>query len=167
MRPWKKVIIVLSALAVLGIACVISWTYGFRDGMRAGGIGSSTAELMAADRHMADQLANANCDGTRQAIVDYLETIEKNKGVKNGIITETSYQGDKMLGHMRLALIEKKHGNRTEEALHMAIAREACIARKWGDCSDEKLMMYVSRFEEKNPMVCLNNEKKEHAQPSR
>jgi hypothetical protein len=46
------------------------------------------------------------------------------------------------------------------------MAREACVARKWEDCSDDKLMMYVFRFDEKNPMAFLNKVDKDYAQNS-
>ncbi len=163
MTKWKKIIIVISAIAVLVVACFLSWSYGFREGIHVGGFTSSMAEFALSSQHMGDQLANANCDGAKQAIVDYLNTVEKYKNVKNGIITESSYQADKMLGHMRLALIEEKQGNQSEKMRHLAIAKDACIARKWEDCSEEKLSMYVRRFLEKNPVACLKNS--EHVQP--
>ncbi len=163
MKKSTKVLIGVSAIAVLVAACFFSWSYGFREGLHAGGLTSSMAEFALSSQHMADQLANANCDGAKQAIVDYLNTVEKYKNVKNGIITESSYHADKMLGHLRLALIEEKQGNQVEKTKHLTIAREACNARKWEDCSEEKLMIYVERFLEKNPMACLKNS--EHVQP--
>ncbi len=165
MKKSTKVLIAISVIAVFVVGCFFSWFYGFREGLHAGGFTSSMAEFALANQNMADQLANANCDGAKQAIVDYLNTVEKYKNVKNGIITESSYHADKMLGHMRLALIEEKQGNQAEKTRHLDIAREACTARKWEDCSEEKLMMYASRFQEKNPIACLK--KSEHVQLGR
>jgi hypothetical protein len=159
MKKWKKVLILVSAIAVFGVACVISWSYGFRQGIRAGGLTSSMAELMLANQHMPDQMANASCEGVKQAINDYLKVIEKYKDVKDGIITETTYYGDQMLGHIRLARIEDHLGNHDEKAKHLAIAQEACAHLKWKDCSAEKIISFAQRLEEKNPIACLANEK--------
>jgi len=159
MKTWKKVLILFSAIAVVAIACFISWSYGFRDGIRAGGLTSSMAELMLANQHISDQMANANCEGVKQALNDFLKLLEKYKDVKGSFISNTVYYGDKMLTHVRLARIEEYMGNSAEAQKHMAIAKEACAHRKWKDCSEEKLVSFAKRLEEKNPIVCLGNEK--------
>src|SRR5574341_62977 len=159
MKKWKRILLAVAGIALVAIACFISWSYGFRQGIRAGGLTSSMAELMLANQHMSDQMANANCEGVKQAINDYLKVIEKYKDVKDGLITETTYYGDLMLGHIRLARIEEQLGNFAEKGKHMALAKEACAHRKWPDCSEEKLIWFAKRIEEKNPIACLSNEK--------
>jgi hypothetical protein len=159
MKTWKKVLILFSAIAVVAIACFISWSYGFRDGMRAGGLTSIMAEFTLLNQHMSDQLANANCEGVKQALNDYLKHLDKYKGIKDSFISDTVYYGDKMLTHMRLARIEEHMGNHAEAQKHMTIAKEACAQRKWEDCSEEKIVSFGKRWEEKNPIGCLSSKK--------
>lgn len=159
MKTWRKILIAASALAVVAIACFISWSYGFRDGIRAGGFTSSMAELMLANQHMADQITNASCEGVKQSIDGYLKVIEKYKDVKDRFFTETEYYGDKMLGNLRLSRIEGHMGNSSQAEQYMDIAKDACTHRKWNDCSVEKLLSFAKRLEEKNPIACLGNEK--------
>ena len=159
MSKSKKALIIISALAVLGTACAISYFWGFRYGIRSGGLMSSMAEMMLADQHMSDQMSNANCEGVRQAINDHLKFLEKYRNVKGSFISETIYYGDKMFAHIRLYRIEKHMGNNEEALKHMERAREACAHRKWEDCSKEKLIGFAKRLDEKNPIACLANEK--------
>jgi len=58
-----------------------------------------------------------------------------------------------------LARIEEYLGNSTEAQKHMAIAREACAHRKWKECSEDKLVSFAKRLEEKNPIGCLSSKK--------
>jgi len=156
MKMWKKVLIICSAILLVAIACIISWSYGFRQGIRAGGLTSSMAELTLINQHMANQIENANCEGVRQSINEYLQIIEKYKHVKEGLITETTYHGDRMLGYMRLARIEEYLGNKAEVRKHITAAKEACIQYKWKDCSEEKLVSFMKKLEEKHPIGCLS-----------
>ena len=164
MKKWKKALLLLAGIALFAIACFISWSYGFRQGIRAGGLTSSVAEIMLANQHMADQMAHADCEGVKQAINDYLRLLEKYKEVKGSLISDTVYYGDKMLGHVRLARIEAHMGNDAEAQKHMAMAKEACAQRKWKDCSEEKVLLFGKRLEEKNPIACLGNEKQKPGQ---
>ncbi len=152
MNKRKKVIIVISALVGF---CVISWSHGFRSGLFAGEYTSGMAEVISAERQVACQMANADCNGVKHSINKYLAVIEQYKHLKKGVYTETAYYADKMLGHLRLALIEEKQGNLKERSKHLAIAKEACSHRHGDDCSEGKLFWYEKRFEEKHPIACL------------
>jgi len=119
MTKTKKILVVISAIAVVVIISVISWSYGFKQGIRAGRLTNSMTELMLANQHMDDQMANANCEGVRQAVNDHLAVLEKYRNAKGSIISETIYYGDKMVAHVRQFRIER-HMSNTEEALkHM------------------------------------------------
>lgn len=159
MSKSKKVLIIISSIVVLGITCAISYMFGFRDGMRSGGLMSSMAEVMLIEQHMSDQMANANCEGVKQAINDHLELLEKHRDVKGSVISETIYYGDKMLAHTRLARIANHMGANEEAQKQMAIAKEACDQRKWEDCSEKMLIEFSKRLEKKQPIACLANEK--------
>lgn len=104
---------------------------------------------------MADQMANGTCDEVKKSINDYLTVIEKCKDVKKGVITESTYYADKMLGHVRLARIEEKQGNLKERSKQLQLAKDACVQRHGFDCSEEKLILYEKRFEEKHPIACF------------
>ena len=159
MKKWKKVLLLFGGIVLVAIACFISWSYGFRDGIRAGGLTSNMAEFTLLNQHMHDQLANANCEGAKQALNDYLKHLDKFKDVKGSVISDTVYYADKMLTHVRLARIEEHMGNHTQAQKHMAIAKEACGQRKWEDCSEEKMVSFAKRWEEKNPIGCLSSKK--------
>ena len=160
MKGWKKILFVLAVIAVAAIACFMSWSYGFRKGMRAGGLASNLLESAMLHPYITGQLANANCEGAKQALYDYLKHLEKYRDVKGSIISmPTVYDGDKMLTHIRLARIEEHLGNSMQTQKHMAIAKEACAQLKWEDCSDEKMVSFAERLEEKDPIGCLSNKK--------
>ena len=57
-------------ILLLAIACVSAYFYGFREGIRVGGMTGSMAAFMSSDLAMTGQLSNADCDGLKQAIVD-------------------------------------------------------------------------------------------------
>jgi hypothetical protein len=160
MKLWKKIAFVIAALVVVVVACFLSWSYGFRKGMIAGGITREMAEVGYFLGHMEDQVTNADCEGAKQAISDFLKLLEKYKDIPYGLITtETSYYGDKMLGHIRLARIERQLGNQTEATKQMELAKEACVHRKWKDCSEEHMISVTKHRDQKQPIACLANEK--------
>jgi hypothetical protein len=159
MKKWKKVLLLFAGIALAATGCFISWSFGFRQGIRAGGLTSSIAEFTLLNQHMSDQLANAKCDGVKQALNDYLKHLDKYRDVKGSFISDTVYYGDKMLTHVRLARIEAHVGNHAQAQKHMAIAKEACAQRKWEDCSEEKMVSFAKRWEEKNPIGCLSSKK--------
>lgn len=159
MNKWKKILILIAGIVLVAVACLFSWSYGFKQGLKAGGLTSSIAELMLANQHMSDQMINADCEGVKQAINDYLKLTEKYKDKDDVLMTETTYYGDLMLGNIRLARIEKHQGNQEAEKKHLAIAKEACSHRKWKDCSEEKIISFAKRLEKNNPITCLPNEK--------
>ena len=158
MKRWKRVVFSIILLVLVIVACILSWSYGFRKGLLAGGLTREIAELTLIEKHMADQMANAGYEGAKQAIVDYLEMLGRLKGVEGAIITKTSYHADIMLCHVRLARIEKRLGNNQEAARHIQIAKRACIARNWKDCSEEKMILFSQRNERKFPIACLAGE---------
>ena len=159
MNKWKKILLLFAGLVLVTAACFLSWSYGFRQGMHAGGFTSSMAELMLLNNHIEEQMANANCEGVKQAINDYLKVIEKYKDVKDSFISGTTYYADEMLGHVRLARIEKHVGNLAYVQKHMEKAKEACVQLKRQDCSEEKIIWFAKRLEERHPIACLANEK--------
>jgi hypothetical protein len=160
MKAWKKISLVLVLIAFVAIACFMSWSHGFREGIRAGGLTSNIAEFELLNQHMTDQLANANCEGAKQALNDYLKHLEKYRDVEGSLISDpTVYYGDKMLTHVRLARVEEHMGNRAQAQNHMAMAKEACAQRKWEDCSEERMVSFAKRWEQKNPIGCLSNKK--------
>ena len=159
MTKRKKILITLAIVTVIVLACILSFMFGFREGIQTGGLTNSTAEFMKINQHMNDQMSNANCEGVKQALNDYMNVLEKYKDVKGSFISDTEYYGDKMLIHVRLARIEKHIGNNAEAQQHMNIAKEACGHRQWTDCSEEKMILFAKKREENNPIACLSNEK--------
>jgi hypothetical protein len=164
MTKWKNILLLLAGLVLVAAACFLSWAYGFRQGLKAGGLTSSIAELSLANQHMADQFTNASCEGVKQAINDYLKVLEKHRGKDDILLTETIYYGDEMLGHMRLARIEEHQGNREAAKRDLAIAQDACAHRKLSDCSEKKLRSFSERLERNNPIACLSKENGQSAQ---
>ena len=159
MKKWKKILFVAAGIFLVAIACFISWAYGFRQGIRAGGLTSSMAEFNLFHQHLKNNLENASCIGAKEALNDYLKHLEKYKGVKGSFISDTIYYGDMMLTHVRLARIEEYMGNHAEAQNQINIAKEACLQRKWEDCSYEKMVLMTKRLEERNPIGCLSSQK--------
>lgn len=157
MTKWKKILLLIAGIALVTIACFISWSYGFKQGLSTGGLTSSTAEYMLSDKHIADQVNNASCEGVKQAINDHLQLLERYKDVKGSFISGTTYFGDKMMTHVRLAQIEKHMGNSIEAQKHLDMARQVCTQRQWKDCSEEKLAWFGRKLDEKSPIACLGN----------
>lgn len=104
-------------------------------------------------------MANADCEGAKKALLEHLALLEKYKGVKDSLISGTVYCVDKMLDHTRLSRIEKQLGNEAAAKHHMKIAIEACTQCGWKGCSEEKLISFSKRLEEKNPIACLSGGK--------
>jgi len=159
MTKGKKILIGVSVTVLFAIGCFASFFYGVRQGTRVGGMAASVAEVWLFHEHMADQLANADCEGAKKVLREHLALIEKYKDVEGSLFFGTMYYADKMLDHTRLSLIEKKLKNDTAAKNHMKIAIEACTQRGWKDCSEEKLISFSKRLEEKNPIACLESDK--------
>jgi hypothetical protein len=158
MKKWKIIVIVISAIAVGAIACLISASYAYREGMRASGFSMSSAELWLAGQHMSNQMTAANCEGVKKSINDHLTVMEKYKNSNNILFDEKTYYSDKMLDHLRLSLIENKQGNEKEKLKQLAIAKDACAHNgHFKSCSEESLILIANRFQEKNPIACLND----------
>ncbi len=159
MKFLGKILIGGSVILLIAVACYACFVHGFKQGIRAGGLTSSMGEVFLFDQHMGDQMANADCEGVKMLLLDHLALIEKYKDAEGSLISRTVYYGDKMLDHTRLSRIEKKLGNETAAKDHMRIAMETCNQRRWKDCSEEKLIQFAKKLEEKNPIVCLSDEK--------
>ena len=158
MSKGKTISLIVGTLILAVIIFIAGWGIGFRNGMKAGGMTSSMAEMMLIQNHLTDQLANADCYGLKAAINDYMMIIEKHKDGNSPFITETTYWGDVMITHTRLSRIEKKIGNEASSQQHLQTALKACIKRGWKECSEDKLIEFTTRLEEKNPIACLSND---------
>lgn len=156
----KKIFISITIIVFGVVACIASYLYGFRQGIFAGGVTASMTEYTINMDHITDQMTNADCAGAKQAIYDYLDLVTKYKDKEGSFISSTTYYGDKMLGHTRLARIERYLKNYTEADNQMKKAIEACKQHNWKDCSEDKLIQFSKRLEEKHPIACLANEEK-------
>jgi len=54
----KKILLSFSILIIIGVVSIFSWSYGFKQGIRAGGVSSSLAEFYLFHEHVTDQLSN-------------------------------------------------------------------------------------------------------------
>jgi hypothetical protein len=102
MTRTKKILLVASGIGIIAIACMISWSIGFRQGMRGGGLIGSLSELMLLNHHVEDQMTNGTCEGVKQAIEDYLKILDKYRNVKDSFVSDTAYDGERMVAHIRL-----------------------------------------------------------------
>jgi hypothetical protein len=157
MKKVTKISIILLIILILAIACAVCWYIGFKQGVRSGGLLIHVAEIMSAEQHISDQFENANCEGVKQAIQDYLYIIEKYKDVDDSILSDTVYYADKMISHLRLFKIEEYMGNKEESVEQMKLACDACMNRNWKDCSEDNLISYINRLDEKRSIACLEN----------
>lgn len=158
MTKIKKIAFGIVSLLLVGTACIFSWYYGFRQGLRAGGLTASMAEEMHNLELYAEQLRNANCEGAKRAIIDHLSMIEKYKNIEGSLSSGKTYFMDKMLDHTRLSVIENHLGNKQLSEEHMDIALESCKGLQWKECTEEKLLYFERRIDEKNPIACLSDD---------
>jgi hypothetical protein len=164
MTKRKKLIIIISVVVMFGITFAVGyfvgWFWGFQRGVRAGNLTAELAEFTLANQHIAEQMANADCLALKESLKEYLVLMERYKDFEhNVILSRTTYYGDKMLTHARLARIERKLGNKKEVENQMKLAVEACKQRGWRDCSEEKIIFFTKKIEEKNPIGCLSDSK--------
>jgi len=160
MEKPKKVIVIILVVVLLGIACAVGYFWGFQEGIRAGHLTAELAEFTLAHQHIADQMSEADCLALKETLKEYLVLLAKYKDFDRGLVlSRIAYYGDKMLTHARLARIEKKLGNEKEAGSQMKLAVEACKHRGWRDCSEEKIVSFTRKIEEKNPIGCLSDRK--------
>ncbi|HID02470.1 MAG TPA: hypothetical protein EYP18_04585 [Desulfobacterales bacterium] len=155
MTKTKKYILVIVIIFVFIGSCVFCWTYGFRQGLRAGGFTSELAIFSLMELELSGQMVNANCEGIKIALQNHLAYLENYKDVENSFITEEMYHMDKMLLNVRLARIEEHLGNISKKKEHVEIAQEACSHIHWDDCSEEKMVWFSKETEKSNPINCL------------
>lgn len=100
-------------------------------------------------------LANADCDGARKVLTDFLLMIERYRAVDNPLFTLSTYHSDLMITHTRLSRIEDKLGNKKEAEYHLKMAHRACESSSFQNCSRTKLISISQFLEKKNPIACL------------
>lgn len=154
----RKKIYGIVVFLLVSAACILSCYYGFRQGLKAGSLTASLAEVMHYSDFYAEQLRNADCEGVQKAIIDHLAVIEKYKDIDGSLISGEAYFMDKMLDHVRLSMIENHLGNKQSSEEHMDIALKACKELKWKECTKEKLLYFAQRIHKKNPIVCLSGD---------
>ncbi len=161
MTKRKKILLGISVIALFVIACGVSYFWGYKDGIfasRFAAMGIDVAQFSLTYQHMVAEMANADCEGVKKALNEYLDLLEKYKKVEaTFIVSPRSYLADKALTHARLARVERHLGNSKEASNHLKLAIEACTQLKWKDCSGEKLISITKSTEQQNPIACLSN----------
>ena len=146
---------------VVGGVCIlgVGFFWGFREGLVAGGASASVVELQASENGMALQLKEGTCESAKKAINAYLDFLEKYKGRNELIFPARTYHADKMLGHMRLFLIESHEKNAKEADKHLKAAIAACQQGEMRDCSKKTVMLMAEKWNQSQPMRCLASQK--------
>jgi len=158
MKRSRKILFIILAVVLLALAGFSGYFYGFQEGIRAGHMTAELAEFTLAHQHLEAQMANAKCLELKESLNEYLMLLEKYKDFERGVfLSRTVYYGDKMLTHARLALIARKLGDEKEASKHMKLAVEACNSRGWKDCSENSIISFTRKIEEKNPIACLSD----------
>ena len=158
MRKWKTVLFILLAIALVGVSYFIGSLIGFQKGIRAGGMTTSMAELWLFEDHLTAQKANADCEGIKKTLNDFMLILDKYHNVEGAILSDSSYLFDKMATHARLALIERKLGNEAAAQEHIKAALGFCAKQDWKESSAEKIFSVIKRIDQKNPIACLSDE---------
>jgi hypothetical protein len=146
---------------VVGGVCVLGLGYfwGYREGLVAGGFSASMAELQLSADGMALQLKEGTCETAKKTIIAHDNFLERYKGKNNLILPDHTYHGDKMLGHMRLFLIERHLGNQIEAEKHLKAAAVACQHAGLRNCSEANVMRVAEKWNQSQPMGCLSSQK--------
>ncbi len=156
-RKWKVLEFAILAITLLVSSYYIGWFLGLKEGFQTGGMTKSMAEFMLFNESLKSQMENADCDGLKKSLNEYLRLLEKYKKIEGSFLSDTVYYGDLIVTHARLARIERKTGNERAAQDHIKIALEACSKSGWEECSEEKILLFSKKLEEKNPILCLNN----------
>lgn len=137
----------------------LGFFWGYREGLSGGGFSASMAELQASADGLSLQLEEGTCQTAKKAINAHLGFIERYKGKNELILSETTYNSDKMLGHMRLFLIERHEGNTKEASVHLKAAVDACQHAEMKDCSEKSVLLMAEKWNQSQPMGCLTSPK--------
>ncbi|HEY9833551.1 MAG TPA: hypothetical protein V6D26_23570 [Stenomitos sp.] len=146
---------------VVGGVCLlgVGFYLGFREGLVAGGASASVVELQASEGGMVLQLKEGTCESAKKAINAYLDFLDKYKGKNELIFPARTYHADKMLGHMRLFLIERHQKNAKEANNQLKAAIFACQQGEIRDCSEKNVMVMAEKWNQSQPMGCLASQK--------
>jgi hypothetical protein len=146
---------------VVGGVCILGLGYfwGYREGLATGGFSASMVELQSSAEGMALQLKEGTCETAKQTIIAHDNFLEKYKEKNNLILPDHTYHGDKMLGHMRLFLIERHLGNQTEAAKHLKAAAVDCQRAGLRNCSETYVVRVAETWNQRQPMGCLASQK--------
>ncbi len=170
MTKRKKILLTITIIVLSVVACGLSYFFGYKNGTLRGfkdGILASRLGAMVPDmaqfsltyQHMVAEMANADCEGVKKALNEYLDLLEKFKDVKDSfIVSPKSYLADKAFTHARLARVERHLGDNKEAENHMKLAIELCTQLKWKDCSEQNLISITKKTEQQNPISCLSGE---------
>lgn len=146
---------------IIGGICILGlgFFWGYRVGLSGGGFSASMAELQASSDGIALQLKEGTCQTAKNAITAHLDFIERYKGKNDLILPAKTYHADKMLGHMRLFLIERHEGNAKEAGNHLRTAMGACQQAEMKDCSENNVLLMAEKWNQSQPMGCLSSQK--------
>ena len=143
------------AMCLLGLG----FYWGYREGLVAGGFSASMAELQLSSDGMALQMNEGTCETVKKTINAHFVFMDKYKGKNELIMPNHTYHADKMLGHMRLFLVERHEGNTIDADKQLKATASACKQAELKDCSETSVLRMAEKLNERQPMACLSTRK--------
>ena len=182
MRKFTKFIYGILAVLIVIAACIFSYFFGVRQGIKNGGLMMSLNDMMYYSEFYEEQYSNADCEGVKEALTDNILMREKYKDIEESFFGRDIYLTEKMFSYTRLSIIENLSGNKKTSREHMDVAIEVCNARNSAiknrpgneqasdknisnspesinECTAEKLLYLQRKVDEKNPIACLSDKK--------
>ena len=150
-----SLIITISALFIFTI--IASYKIGVKQGIQYGRTSSSIGGLIRLEQQITEQMENANCDGLKKALINYLVLIENYKEDEDLTIRKYLYHQHKMIANLVIAKIEEREGEGQKALRHLELAKEACVDRNWDDCTTERLDQYAKDYIKEHQIACLKN----------
>lgn len=98
--------------------------------------------------YVAIQRVEAKPTDYKNALLNYLNALEKIRTFDSPIMDHKVYLYDKMFTFTRLSLIENEIGNPEKAANYMKQAINTCNQIDWDNCSSKKLIDITKRLDE-------------------
>ena len=155
MKRVKVISLISLGVLFLVVSFCIGGYLGYVKGLKHGGLTRSLAEMVKIQDHLSTQFQHADCEGVKKSLNEYLIFLDKQQNVESLFFTESTRFADKMMAHVRLALIERRLGNEIEAKRHLELAESFCNAIGREECSEERMISFINKVDKKKPIKCL------------
>jgi hypothetical protein len=146
-RVTKIALLVLSYVAVAFIGAAVGW-FGYEKMVLGFDLVDEAALVSRYTAYNDIQRTSSTGKEYKEALLAYLEVLERLKQHPSRTFTERTYYLDKTMTYARLSLVANREGNKKEAEMYLQNALAACTNTGWRDCSKEGLHVISTQIEE-------------------